>query len=280
GVTLPNGRDLGGVLTTPDILTMHHSLAVLRDGGAQVVALEASSIGIEQGRLDQVHIDVAGFTNLTRDHLDYHLTQENYKRAKFALFQWPGLRRAIVNADDAVGAELLGTLPPAMALSYSLGQVPTATIQAQDIQVGPYGLVFKLITPAGSTQVLTRLVGEHNISNLLLLAGVLQDQGWDVSRITRVLAALRPVPGRLQIVEAAALEGRVASAIDGQTAVKPATSQSGPMVVVDYAHTPDALERALSALRPLAKARGGKLVCVFGCGGSRDSGKRPIMGGI
>ncbi len=276
GVTLPGGQDLGGALTTPDILTMHHSLAALRAAGAQVVALEASSIGLDQGRLDHVHIDVAGFTNLTRDHLDYHQTQENYKAAKFALFQWPGLRRAIINADDAAGVELLAALPPAMALGYSLGQASAAAIQAQDIQVGPYGLVFKLITPAGSTQVLTRLVGEHNISNLLLLAGVLLDQGWELSRITRVLAALRPVPGRLQSVDAAMLQGALASGAGERTQ----GGQAGPMVVVDYAHTPDALEHALMALRPLADARGGRLVCVFGCGGSRDSGKRPLMGGI
>lgn len=277
GVTLPDGRDLGGALTTPDVLTMHHSLAALRDAGAQVVALEASSIGIEQGRLDHVHIDVAGFTNLTRDHLDYHLNLDNYKQAKFALFQWPGLRRAIVNIDDAAGVELSSTLSPSMTMAYSLTDAK-AQIQAGDIHAGPYGLIFKLISPGGSAQVLTRLVGEHNISNLLLLAGVLLDMGWDMSRITRALAALRPVPGRLQIVEAAPIAGGAPSSTAHQGGRR--SYASGPMVVVDYAHTPDALERALIALRPLAQARGGRLCCVFGCGGSRDAGKRPIMGGI
>src|SRR5690606_20288414 len=135
--------------------------------------------------------------------------------------------------------------------------------QAHDIQTGAYGVVFNLLALGGKAQLLTRLVGEHNVSNLLLVAGVLQELGWGLPRIARVLATLQCVEGRLQVVEAPA--GDAASAA---------------MVVVDYAHTPDALERALLALRDLATARGGRLVCVFGCGGGRDSSKRPIMGKI
>lgn len=265
GVSLPDGSNLGGALTTPDVLTMHRSLAALRDAGASVVALEASSIGIAQRRLDHVHIEIAAFTNLTHDHLDYHGTLQNYKLAKFALFDTPGLRAAVINADDPAGQELLRAAPSAKPVAYSLGGAKEASVQAHDIQTSAYGLVFNLATGDGTAQLLTRLVGEHNISNLLLVAGVLQEMGWELPQIARVLATLRCVEGRLQIVEAAA-----------GTEAAPGSA----MVVVDYAHTPDALERALVALRGVAQARGGRLVCVFGCGGSRDSGKRPIMGRI
>ncbi|PLC55442.1 UDP-N-acetylmuramoyl-L-alanyl-D-glutamate--2,6-diaminopimelate ligase [Pollutimonas nitritireducens] len=264
GVTLPSGANLGGALTTPDVLTMHRSLAVMRDGGAAVVALEASSIGVHQGRLDHVHIEIAGFTNLTHDHLDYHGTFQDYKAAKFALFDSPGLRAAVINADDPAGHELLALSPLVNMLSYSLGRTESADLQAHDIQTGAYGVVFNLLNFEGKAQLLTRLVGEHNVSNLLLVAGVLQELGWGLPQIARVLATLQCVEGRLQVVEAPAGE-----------AAGPA-----PMVVVDYAHTPDALDRALAALRDLAAARGGHLICVFGCGGGRDSSKRPIMGKI
>lgn len=265
GVSLPDGSNLGGALTTPDVLTMHRHLAAMRDAGAAIVALEASSIGLDQGRLDQVHIDIAGFTNLTHDHLDYHHTLHEYKLAKYALFERPGLRATVVNADDPAGAELLERMRPMETLAYSLGKQPSAALQAQHIQTGTYGLVFNLVTPDGTAQLLTRLVGEHNISNLLLVAGVLQHLGWELPRIARALGALQSVEGRLQIVEP----------LNCGSDTGPS-----PMVVVDYAHTPDALERALLALRTVAQARGGRLICVFGCGGSRDTSKRPVMGGI
>lgn len=259
GVTLPDGSSLGGVLTTPDVLTMHRSLAVMRDAGASVVALEASSIGIVQGRLSHVHIEIAAFTNLTHDHLDYHGTLQDYKQAKFSLFTTPGLRACVINADDAAGQELLKTKTLAQPVAYSLGRQESAAIQAHDMQAGAFGQVFNLSTGGGKAQLLTQLVGEHNISNLLLVAGVLRELGWGFSRIARVLATLSSVEGRLQVIKAATTLA---------------------LVVVDYAHTPDALERALRALRPVAAARGGRLICLFGCGGSRDSAKRPVMGRI
>ncbi|WP_103035845.1 bifunctional UDP-N-acetylmuramoyl-L-alanyl-D-glutamate--2,6-diaminopimelate ligase MurE/UDP-N-acetylmuramoyl-tripeptide--D-alanyl-D-alanine ligase MurF [Castellaniella caeni] len=266
GVKLADGRNLGGALTTPDVLTLHRSLAAIVRAGGLAAAIEASSIGIEQGRLDGVHIQVAGFTNLTRDHLDYHGTLERYKQAKFALFVRPGLRSAVINADDAAGAELLaGTAPSGHRLGYSLRGDTAVAFRAEDVQHGADGLVFKLVTPSGSAQIFTHLVGEHNISNLLLVAGVLRELGWGLSRIARALAVLRPVPGRLQVV----------SAVKGEGAARPL-----PLVVVDYAHTPDALERVLTALRPVAQERGGRLTCVFGCGGDRDVGKRPLMGAV
>ncbi|MFT0534220.1 bifunctional UDP-N-acetylmuramoyl-L-alanyl-D-glutamate--2,6-diaminopimelate ligase MurE/UDP-N-acetylmuramoyl-tripeptide--D-alanyl-D-alanine ligase MurF [Castellaniella hirudinis] len=264
GVTLADGRNLGGVLTTPDVLTLHRSLAAIAQAGGQAAAIEASSIGIQQGRLDGVHVQVAGFTNLTRDHLDYHGTLAHYKQAKFALFARPGLRSAVINADDAAGAELLAALPgETHRVGYSLNGNEAAGFRAEDIQHGADGLMFNLVTPSGRVQLLAPLVGEHNVSNLLLVAGVLRELGWGLSPTARALSVLKPVPGRLQLV----------GAVGGGTAGQ-------PLVVVDYAHTPDALERVLVALRPLARGRGGRLLCVFGCGGDRDPGKRPLMGEV
>lgn len=264
GVVRPDGQNLGGMLTTPDVLTMHRSLAVLRDAGAAVVAIEASSIGIQQGRLDYVKIEIAAFTNLTHDHLDYHETFENYKSAKFKLFNWPRLGAAVINIDDAVGPELLTMTSVAQPVSYSMLPENNANVQAVDVQSGGYGLVFSLLTRRGSAQVLTRLVGLHNVSNLLLVAAVLGELGWGMARTVRALGALQAVDGRLQTVEA----------------VECGENRALPMVVVDYAHTPDALERALLALVGSARARGGRLLCVFGCGGSRDTTKRPMMGAL
>ena len=266
GVTLADGDNLGGALTTPDVLTLHRSLAAIVRAGGLAAAIEASSIGIEQGRLDGVSIQVAGFTNLTRDHLDYHGTEARYKQAKFALFLRPGLRGAVINADDAAGRELLAADAPfGHRVGYSARRDADAEFRAEDIQHGADGLVFNLVAPDGSAQILTHLVGEHNISNLLLVAGVLRELGWGLSRIARSLAVLHPVPGRLQVVSAPGAAG---------------SSRPLPLVVVDYAHTPDALERVLTALRPLAEGRGGRLRCVFGCGGDRDAGKRPLMGAV
>ena len=262
GATLPDGTNLGGELTTPDVLSMHSHLAAMLAAGAEVVAIEASSIGVVQGRLDSVKIDIAGFTNLSHDHLDYHGSLQAYRDAKFALFEWPGLRAAIVNVDDAAGVELLSRIKDSSRISYSLQPGATADIVAQDVHSGTYGLIFNIARDGGSVQVLTRLIGQHNVSNMLLVAGVLQELGWSLSRTARILAELRPVEGRLQIVDALGNRG------------------AAPMVVVDYAHTPDAMERALVALQDVAKARGGRVACVFGCGGNRDRGKRGLMGAI
>lgn len=261
GTILPNGKSLGGDLTTPDVLTVHRALALMRDAGAKVVALEASSIGIEQGRLDGVRIEIAGFTNLTRDHLDYHGSMSHYEAAKVKLFQWQGLAAAIINADDAAGERLLNTLPEALALGYS--QKMTAAFTVRHMQATALGQVFTLISPEGEVQIVTSLLGAHNVSNLLLVAGVLFKLGWTLPQIANSLAELRPVDGRLQVVVPVTLSHG-------------ASADRGPLVVVDYSHTPDALERALQALRPVADARGGRLICLFGCGGDRDPGKRPI----
>ncbi len=265
GVTLADGRNLGGALTTPDVLTMHRSLAAIVAAGCEAAAIEASSIGIEQGRLAGVRIQIAGFTNLTRDHLDYHGTPEAYRAAKFALFSQEGLRSAVINADDPAGAELLAMGGDISRIGYTIMRDVEAPFRAEDIQDGSEGLVFNLISPQGSAQIFTHLVGRHNIANLLLVAGVLRQLGWGLGRVARALAVLRPVNGRLQVVEP----------LGGASNAHPQ-----PLVVVDYAHTPDALEGVLTALRPAAESRGGRLICVFGCGGDRDTGKRPLMGAV
>ena len=266
GAVLPDGTALGGNLTTPDVLTVHRLLAAMRDAGAKAVAMEASSIGIEQGRMDGVRVALAAFTNLTRDHLDYHGTMERYEAAKARLFRWPGLGAAVINADDEAGRRLLAALPAELAMGYSLDEAPgvPAAMRARGLQATAQGQVFTLVSPHGEAQIVTRLLGPHNVSNLLLVAGVLYELGLPFAQIARELAATDPVDGRLQAVEP----------------LLPPGSGPCPLVVVDYSHTPDSLSRALAALRPVAQTRGGRLVCLFGCGGERDPGKRPVMGRI
>ncbi len=269
GAVLPDGQTLGGSLTTPDVLTVHRTLAAMRDAGAKAVAMEASSIGIEQGRMDGVRVALAAFTNLTRDHLDYHVTMERYEAAKARLFRWPGLTAAVINADDEAGRRMLANLPDGVTpMGYSLSEDPEipAAMRARDLQATSQGQIFTLVSPHGEAQIVTRLLGAHNVSNLLLVAGVLYKLGLPFAQIARELAATDPVDGRLQTVEPAVS--------------LPAHTARGPLVVVDYAHTPDALSRALLALRAVATARAGRLVCLFGCGGERDPGKRPVMGAI
>jgi len=261
-------------LTTPDVLTLHRLLAQWRDAGAQAVALEASSIGLVQGRLDGVRIAVAAYTNLSHDHLDYHGDMVAYAAAKRILFDWPGLRIAVINADDASTARVLVAIPQVpRRLGFSLDASSSAAIRAVALRNEPTGLAFTLATPTGSADVHTTLIGQHNAANLLLVAGVLQALGWSPPHIAAALSRAMPVPGRLETVVAADL-------VTPAAPDTPDASAPLPRIVVDYAHTPDALARTLAALRPLAQARGGKLICVFGCGGERDATKRPLMGAI
>lgn len=262
GVVLPDGTNLGGSLTTPDVLSLHRMLAYLRDQNIFTVAMEASSIGLEQGRMDGIRIAIAGFTNLSLDHLDYHHSMEEYEAAKALLFAWPNLKLAVLNGDDEAGLRLAKRSVATKTLTYSLDMDSKADIRAMHYTFHDYGLSFMLHTDNGDTQVLSRLVGEHNISNLLLTVGILEGLGWSLGRISRTLSNLEAVAGRLETVE---------------PLVNP---QNKPLVVVDYAHSPDALKRALEAIRPNADARGGRLICVFGCGGDRDRSKRPIMAQI
>lgn len=260
GVTYPDGYLVPGQLTTPDVISVHKTLAMLHEVGAAYVAMEASSIGLDQGRLDGVRIHIAGYTNLSRDHLDYHKTMQAYEAAKTRLFSWPELKFAVLNLDDPVGVRLALQVS-CKVLTYSItNQADTATLTASELRPQAHGKAFMLNSQGRKEPVQSRALGNHNVSNLLCVSGVLQALGWDLAKISRAIAVLNPVDGRLE-------------------RVKPLLSSVAvPVVVVDYAHTPDALERVLRTLRPLTQSRQGRLWCIFGCGGNRDAGKRPIMG--
>ena len=247
--------------TTPEATTLMRWLADFRRRGARACALEASSIGIEEGRMNGARVDVAVFTNFTRDHLDYHGSMEAYAAAKERLFHWPQLRAAVINLDDDKGLHFFRSCGAAKVLGYTIGDdhrdlLPV--IRAQDLAHTASGQSFLLVLPNGKAPVETRLVGRYNVSNLLAVAGVLYDAGLSAAAVGERLAALTPPPGRMERVG----------------------GEGEPLVVVDYAHSPDALENALAALREVAAARGGRLLAVFGCGGDRDRGKRPLMGEV
>ena len=260
-------------LTTPDPAALHSSLAAYRDQGVRRCALEASSIGLAEDRLRALRIKVALFTNFTQDHLDYHHTLEQYWAAKRQLFEWPGLSAAVVNIEDPRGVALhaqLRTQRPTLDL-WSVGLAESARLQARALQTAASGIRFELHEAAASVAAAdagpscTAMVAVHlpflgcyNVLNLLGVVAGLRALGHALADIAAVLPSLSPVPGRLQ-------------------------AQGGagePLAVVDYAHTPDALQQALAALRPVAQARGGRLWCVFGCGGDRDHSKRPVMGAV
>ncbi|MEO8806595.1 MAG: UDP-N-acetylmuramoyl-L-alanyl-D-glutamate--2,6-diaminopimelate ligase [Burkholderiaceae bacterium] len=249
-------------LTTPDPVTLQMGFKRFVDAGFEACAIEASSIGVTEHRLAGTHIDVALFTNFTLDHLDYHGSMEAYWQAKAALFAWPGLKSAVLNIDDVQGAALASTLDTAVLDVWTYSVSRTARLRASDLKYVDGGLSFVLHEGAAQVAVATRLIGDYNVSNLLAVIGGLRASGVTLADAAMVCATLTPVPGRMQRV-----------VVD--TAAEP-----GPEVVVDYAHTPDALEKALLALQPFAAQRGGTLWCVFGCGGNRDAGKRPLMGAL
>ncbi|MDK9714929.1 MAG: UDP-N-acetylmuramoyl-L-alanyl-D-glutamate--2,6-diaminopimelate ligase [Sulfuritalea sp.] len=243
--------------TTPDAITLHAALAGFLARGAEACAMEVSSIGLDQGRVHGAAFDVAVFTNLTRDHLEYHGSMATYAAAKERLFFAPGLAAAVVNLDDAFGAELAARLRGCLHLiAYTLDPacVGDDLLRAENLAMGAAGIEFDL----RGVHFAAPVVGRFNASNLLAVIGALLARGERLEAIAAVLQGIQPPPGRMQ-----ALGG-----------------SGEPLVVVDYAHTPDALEKALGVLRETAAARNGKLVCVFGCGGDRDPGKRPQMGAI
>jgi len=247
-------------LTTPDPVTLQAALRRLLDAGYAACAIEASSIGLVEHRLDATRIEVALFTNFTQDHLDFHGDMASYWAAKRLLFSWPGLEAAVVNLDDPQGAALAAELGAgALELwSYSLSD-PAARLRASGLGYVDGGLAFTLHEGDAALPVRSTLIGDYNASNLLAVLGGLRALGVALEDAVAIVPRLTPVPGRMQRIDAGG---------------------AGPEVVVDYAHTPDALEKALAALRPLASARGGRLACVFGCGGNRDATKRPLMGAI
>ncbi len=243
--------------TTPLVLRMHALLAEIRDAGAQAVAMEVSSHALHQGRVDGVHYDVAVFTNLTRDHLDYHGDMASYGAAKALLFGRPGLKAAVLNLDDPFGRTLLSQLPDHLqGVGVSSRGQAGATVRAEALRLDARGIAFDLIIDGQVHAVASPLLGRFNVDNLLAVAGTLHAQGEASATIAATLSQLQPIAGRMN-----RLGG------DGER----------PLVVIDYAHTPDALAQALNSLRAHAAAR---LLCVFGCGGDRDRGKRPQMAQI
>ncbi|MGH8174392.1 MAG: UDP-N-acetylmuramoyl-L-alanyl-D-glutamate--2,6-diaminopimelate ligase [Rhodanobacteraceae bacterium] len=249
------GDVVEGARTTPDAIAVQGLLATFRDEGASHVAMEVSSHALDQGRVNAVEFDVAVFTNLTRDHLDYHGTMTSYGAAKERLFAWPGLSTAIINIDDAFGRALAARVHGDVEL-IRYGVERDADVVATSVATGATGLRFHLATPWGKGDVETQLLGRFNVSNLLAVAASLGRLGLSFDAIRDALEALTPVSGRM-------------NRLGGENAL--------PLIVVDYAHTPDALEQALTSLRAHCP---GRLICVFGCGGERDIGKRPEMGAI
>ena len=255
-------------LTTPDPVTLQAGLRRMVDAGFAACAIEASSIGLVEQRLAGTPITVAQFTNFTRDHLDFHGDMAAYWLAKRALFDWPGLRAAVVNVDDAQGAALARELAAARLDLWTTGLRAPARLRAEEVHYADGGLAFTAAEGAARVPVRSRLIGDYNAENLLAVLGALRALGVSLADAAAVVPQLGPVPGRMQRVVADATVDRVPAAA------------GRPELVVDYAHTPDALDKALAALRPLAAARGGALWCVFGCGGNRDASKRPLMGAI
>jgi UDP-N-acetylmuramoyl-L-alanyl-D-glutamate--2,6-diaminopimelate ligase len=254
-------------LTTPDAVSLQRTVRGLADRGARALSIEVSSIGLDQGRVDGMRFDVAVFTNLTRDHLDYHGTMAAYGAAKAKLFDWPTLRHAVLNLDDALGRQisraLMARARRPQVIGYTLADAQETglalRLAAREVRATPQGLAFTIDGGAERAAVDVALVGQFNVANLLAVTGALIATGMRLPEAAALLPQLVPPPGRMQ---------RIGGALEANQ----------PLAVVDYAHTPDALAQALAALRPVAQARGGALWVVFGAGGDRDPGKRAPMG--
>ena len=246
-------------LTTPDPVLLQGAFCRMADAGFGACAIEASSIGLKEHRLAGTTIRVALFTNFTQDHLDYHGSMDSYWAAKRELFDFAGLQAAVLNIDDPKGAALAVELSGRLDVwSYGLNR-DDVRLSAHELHYRAGGLAFTLREGAQSLLVETGLIGDYNVANMLAVIGGLRALGHSLADIAAVAGQVTPVPGRMQRV---------------------GNGRELPQLVVDYAHTPDALDKALGALAPLAQARGGKLLCVFGCGGNRDRAKRPLMGAI
>ncbi|HEX9405283.1 MAG TPA: UDP-N-acetylmuramoyl-L-alanyl-D-glutamate--2,6-diaminopimelate ligase [Steroidobacteraceae bacterium] len=268
-------------LTTPDVVTLHRELAALRASGVREVAMEVSSQALDQDRVAGVRLHSAAFTNLSRDHLDYHETMAAYGAAKARLFDAPDLKHIVVNVGDAFGRELARKLAgrvPLTAVWIGAGEsgwLAERALRAAQVALDVHGVSMQLDGSFGKAQVATRLLGRFNAENALVVIACLLSLGTPLAEAARVLAECVPPPGRMEVVEAAA--GDKPAAGDRLAAGDEPAAGDKPMAVVDYAHTPDALAQALRALREHCK---GALWCVFGCGGDRDPGKRSIMGAV
>lgn len=266
GVLGTLGQGLHGALrpselTTPDAIAVHRQLAELRAAGATHAVMEVSSHALDQGRVAGVAFEGAVFTNLTRDHLDYHGGMQAYADAKRKLFETPGLGFAVINTDDAFGVRLLDALPTDVrVIAYGIDDTGAADDGASDVarlraRIGEArdGMTLDVRGSFAEGRLESRLIGRFNAYNLLAALGALLAMQWPLERALRALEPVRAPPGRLERFGGG----------------------DGPLVVVDYSHTPDSLARALETLRPMCR---GRLWCVFGAGGDRDRGKRPMMG--
>jgi UDP-N-acetylmuramoyl-L-alanyl-D-glutamate--2,6-diaminopimelate ligase len=255
-------------LTTPDPVLLQARLRDMVNDGLKACAIEASSIGLVEGRLNATRVRVAVFTNFTQDHLDFHGNMDAYWQAKQALFSWPGLAAAVINLDDPKGPSLQRSLAPRELdlWTVAIGACAGARLSALGVQHTQSGMRFEVVERDAAGAEIARgalslsLVGQYNVSNVLCAIAAARALGVPLDAALRACERLTPVPGRMQGV---------------RRGVK-----DEPLVLIDYAHTPDALEKALQALQPMAAARGGALWVVVGCGGDRDPGKRPLMAAV
>jgi UDP-N-acetylmuramoyl-L-alanyl-D-glutamate--2,6-diaminopimelate ligase len=252
-----------GAHTTPDVVTVHRQLAALRAAGVREVAMEVSSHALDQGRVDGVRFHAAAFTNLTRDHLDYHGSMQAYGAAKARLFAFTDLQQAIINIGDSFGRELArghGSRTPLTAVWVGAGDsgwLAQRSLHAKQVILDLKGIALELGGSFGERRVTTRLLGRFNAENAVIVLACLLALGVTLDEAAQALKQCSAPPGRMELIESA--------------------DAAKPLAVIDYAHTPDALAKALGALREHCR---GSLWCVFGCGGDRDSGKRPMMGAV
>jgi UDP-N-acetylmuramoyl-L-alanyl-D-glutamate--2,6-diaminopimelate ligase len=269
--TLGNGfpSELQSTLnTTPEAISVHGLLADYVQQEAQAAVMEVSSHALAQGRVNGVHYDVALLTNLSRDHLDYHGDMHSYASSKRHLFDWAHLKYAVLNLDDAFGVELAESLRDAEVevVGYGLSEdalqlaerLGVRMVFGGDLRMDAQGMSLNILSSWGGAELNSRQVGRFNAANLLGTLAVLLVSGIELSDAVHELAQQKAVSGRMQTLG----------------------GKDKPTVVVDYAHTPDALEKVLQALREVTTPEGGKVICVFGCGGDRDRGKRPMMGTV
>jgi len=261
GLGRPNSLTTTGMTTPDPVLLQSHLREMLREGVSNCV-MEASSIGIAEHRLDGTHVRLAVFTNFSQDHLDYHGDMERYWQAKEALFGWAGLEAAVINIDDSKGVWLANKLQQAghvkvwtYATQEQDKKETSQHIQAEKIDYVQRGMQFEIKLGNNSVSLATTMVGDYNVSNLTGVITCLCALGHQLEDVAQACMHLPSVPGRMELLGDA----------------------GDPLVVVDFAHTPDAIEKALLALKPLAVLRGGDIICVLGCGGDRDKTKRPLM---
>jgi len=237
--------------TTPDAIQLQAALASYLQDGAKACAMEVSSHGLHQGRVNGCNFNIAVLTNLSRDHLDYHGSMEAYAEAKSALFNWPGLEHAVLNLDDEFGRQLSAKSTASKTIGYGLER---GDVRAESVSANRDGMQITLATAWGRGEIHSGLLGRFNAYNLLAALSALLAAGVEIEPACQALGQVAPPAGRMQKLGGGNL----------------------PLVVVDYAHTPDALEKVLATLKPIADE--GRVICVFGCGGNRDKGKRPLMG--